>query len=91
MGSYHNLFGQPNEAQIEINSDGGYRIVKMKRGSNVGEMMQYAGYDTIVALEHVRDLADKQVEAGSLTSEDADRLVSIYAKEVGQYTYLENR
>lgn len=90
MGSYHNLFGQPNEAQIEINPDGGYRIVKSKKGSNVGEMIQHAGYDTIVALEHVRNLADQQVEAGRLSSEDADKLVSIYAKEVGQYTYLEN-
>lgn len=91
MGSYHNLFGQPNEAMIEIREGGGYRILRTKKGSNVGEMMQIAGYDTIVALEHVRSLADKQIEEGTLTAEEAERLVSNYAREVGQYTYLENR
>lgn len=91
MGSYHNLFGQPNEAMIETREGGGYRILRTKKGSNVGEMMQIAGYDTIVALEHVRSLADKQIEEGTLTAEEAERLVSNYAREVGQYTYLENR
>lgn len=90
MGSYHNLFGQPNEALLEIQEGGGYRIVRTKKGSNVGEMMQIAGYDTIVALEHVRGLAEKQVAEGTLTEEEAEALVSSYAREVGRYTYLEN-
>src|SRR5918911_1038065 len=45
MGSFHNLFGQTNEAHVIIDTDGRYHITRLVQGSRVGDMIAYARYD----------------------------------------------
>jgi arginine decarboxylase len=45
MGSYHNLFGQPDEAQVVMGEGGSYHVTKVVTGSRVGDMEVSPTYD----------------------------------------------
>lgn len=89
MGSYHNLFGQPNEAHVVMGADGSYHITKIVPGSRVGDMIQYARFDRAQAWENFRRFAQERVAKGQLTEEAAADLVKRYESDVNLYTYLE--
>ncbi|HVF91781.1 MAG TPA: biosynthetic arginine decarboxylase [Blastocatellia bacterium] len=89
MGSYHNLFGQPNEAHVIIDKDGAYHITKIVQGSRIGDMINFARYDKKQAWESFGRLVDARVKAGHLTREQADGLIKDYENDINRYTYLE--
>ena len=89
MGSYHNLFGQPNEAHVIIDTDGRYHIKKIVQGSRIGDMLAYARYDKGQAWESFSRLTRERVAAGQLSMEEADALVQQYEADINRYTYLE--
>ncbi|HYP26312.1 MAG TPA: biosynthetic arginine decarboxylase [Blastocatellia bacterium] len=89
MGSYHNLFGQPNEAHVVIDKDGAYHITKIVQGSRIGDMINFARYDKKQAWESLGRTVEARVKSGHLTREQADRLVKDYESEINRYTYLE--
>jgi arginine decarboxylase len=89
MGSFHNLFGQPNEAQVVIDTDGRYHITKLVPGSRVGDMLAFARYDKSQVWQNFRRLIDTRVQAGTLTRERADEAIQRYEADINRYTYLE--
>jgi arginine decarboxylase len=89
MGSNHNLFGQPNEAHVIIDTDGRYHIKKIVNGSRIGDMIAYARYDKHQALENFDRLSRARVQSGHMSDEQADELVKRYEADVSRYTYLE--
>lgn len=89
MGSYHNLFGQPNEAHVVIDTDGRYHITKIVNGSRVSDMIAFARYDRTQVWENFRKLIEAQVRGGQLTREQAEDAIRQYQEDVNRYTYLE--
>ncbi len=89
MGSFHNLFGLPNEAHVVIGDDGRYHIKKIVHGSKISDMISYARYDKNVAWENFRRLAAAKVGAGLMSEEDANTLIEQYENGINRYTYLE--
>jgi arginine decarboxylase len=89
MGSFHNLFGMPNEAHIVIGTEGRYHIKKIVNGSRISDMINYARYDKNVAWENFRRLVNARVSAGQLSEEEAHTLVEQYENSINRYTYLE--
>lgn len=89
MGSFHNLFGLPNEAHVVVGEQGRYHIKKIVNGSRISDMISYARYDKNVAWENFRRLASGRVAAGHLLEEDANALVEQYENGINRYTYLE--
>jgi arginine decarboxylase len=89
MGSFHNLFGMPYEAHINIDADGKYHVTKIIQGSCVGDMISFARYDKQHAVERFREFAKDQVSAGHIAAEVADELVNQYESNIKRYTYLE--
>ena len=89
MGSYHNLFGQPDEAHIVIDHDGRYHITKLIIGSRISDMLEFARYDKGQLSESYRRQVYQRVDAGMLTRETADQLVHEYEALAGRTTYLE--
>jgi arginine decarboxylase len=89
MGSFHNLFGIPNEAQVVIDADGRYHITKLVPGSRVGDMIAFARYDKTQAWEGFRRLVEKRVREGHLTREAGDASIRQYEADINRYTYLE--
>ncbi|MBX3448277.1 MAG: biosynthetic arginine decarboxylase [Planctomycetaceae bacterium] len=89
MGSAHNLFGQPNEAQIVIDADGRYHLTKLIAGSRIHEMTALARYEKATLLESFRKLLTARVEAGQLAADDADRAFRDYDAASAGTTYLD--
>jgi len=89
MGSYHNLFGLPNEAHVIIDTDGRYHITKIVQGSKVGDMTAYARYDRNQAWDNFRSMARARIAAGTLSEEQAESLIRQYESDINRYTYLE--
>ncbi len=89
MGSYHNLFGLPNEAHVVIGTDDKFHITKLITGSRVGEMLAFARYDKEQLQQQFGEQIRQRVAVGKLTTEAGDALAREYAAHVGRYTYLE--
>ena len=89
MGSHHNLFGNPNEAQVVIDNDGRYHVTKLLQGSRISDMLIFARYDKTQLLESFRKQLAARVEAGTLSKETAEQLASEYEAGAGKGTYLE--
>ncbi|MEX2287582.1 MAG: biosynthetic arginine decarboxylase [Planctomycetaceae bacterium] len=89
MGSFHNLFGLPNEAHVVIDTDGRYHITKIVPGSRVGDMIAFARYDKTQAWEHFREFAKARITEGKLTPEAAQHVIEQYEADINRYTYLE--
>ncbi|MFO1066687.1 MAG: biosynthetic arginine decarboxylase [Pirellulales bacterium] len=89
MGSYHNLFGQPNEAHVVIDNDGRYHVTKIVSGSRITDMMLFARYEPVQLIESYRKQVSARVAAGALDAAAADQLVQQYAAGASSATYLE--
>ncbi len=89
MGSFHNLFGLPNEAQVVIDTDGRYHITKLVPASKISDMLSFARYDKQQCAESFRGLISTQTKAGKLDQFQADEAIRQYEAGVGGSTYLE--
>ncbi len=89
MGSYHNLFGLPNEAQIFMESDGRFHVSKIVPGSRIQDMVSFARYD----VPHLQEAFSKRIrsaiESGSCPAEKGDLLIKQYVQAAQWTTYLE--
>lgn len=88
MGSFHNLFGLPDEAHIAIDDAGRYHVTKIIAGSRIADMVSFARYDKGQLQDLYRQHLDARVEAGRLTREAADALAEEYVKAAQGVTYL---
>ena len=89
MGSFHNLFGLPNEAHVVIDEGGKYHIRKLIQGSRIGDMLLFARYDQPTLVEQFRKRLAAQVAAGKLTEAAAAKLAGEYDRSAMGTTYLE--
>ncbi|MFM8223257.1 MAG: biosynthetic arginine decarboxylase [Planctomycetaceae bacterium] len=89
MGSFHNLFGIPHEAQVHVSPEGRVHVSRIIPGSRLGEMLQVAKFDPQSAQESFRRQVEREREAGRLTGERAEQLVADYAAALNHSTYLE--
>jgi arginine decarboxylase len=89
MGSCHNLFGLPNEAQVVIDVDGRFHVTKIVPASTVADLLQFAKYEPGQLRERFQRRLAARIEAGKLTRETADRMLSDYAAAFSRQTYLE--
>ena len=89
MGSYHNLFGSPNEAHVVIDNDGRYHVTKIVAGSRITDMMQFARYEVSQLVESFRKQVATRVAAGDLDEKSAELLVQQYVQGASAGTYLE--
>ncbi len=89
MGSHHNLFGHPDEVHVSIEGPGSYLVEEIEPGSQVGDMLDFAGFDRLQAVKRFREQADAAVSTGNLSAEFASEIVERYAASAGRYSYLE--
>jgi arginine decarboxylase len=89
MGSFHNLFGLPNEAHVIMDNDGRFHVTRIVAGSRVGDMIAFARYDKGQAWESFREALKARVTAGSMTVDEAEDLAGQYEAAINRYTYLE--
>ena len=89
MGSYHNLFGLPNEAQIHIESDGRFHVSKIVPGSRIKDMVSFARYDVDGLREGFVKRLRGLVDSGQLDEKSAAKLTEQYESAATWTTYLD--
>jgi arginine decarboxylase len=89
MGSYHNLFGLPNEAQIFIESPGRFHVAKIVPGSKIQDMVAFARYDVHHLQEQFAKRVRGLVAAGGTDSDAGNQLISQYEAAATWTTYLD--
>jgi arginine decarboxylase len=89
MGSFHNLFGLPTEAQVVIDTGGRYHITKLIAGSRIADMLGFAKYDKQQCLENFQRQITAQVASARLDQTLAADAIKRYEQAVGGSTYLE--
>ena len=89
MGSFHNLFGLPNEALIHIESDGRFHVSKIVQGSKIQDMVAFARYDAIGLQDHFQRRLKAMISGGHLTQQDATILAQQYESAASWTTYLD--
>jgi len=89
MGSFHNLFGIPHEAQVHVAPEGRVHVSRILPGSRLGEMLQVARFDPQTAQENFRRQVERERDAGRVTAERAEQLVADYKSALNHSTYLE--
>ena len=89
MGSHHNLFGIPNEAQVVVNNDNGYEVTQVVAGSVIRDMVIFARYDPKSLITMFRRRIEGQVANGCFDQATGDRLVTEYELAANWSTYLE--
>ena len=89
MGSCHNLFGVPNEAQVFMESDGRFHVSKIVQGSRIVDMVTSVRYES----QHLQDaFANRMrqlVAAGSCDGDKAQELIDQYNAAAHWTTYLD--
>ncbi len=89
MGSFHNLFGLPNEAQIFIESGGRFHVSKIVQGSKIQDMVAFARYDVSILHEQFAKRVRGMVVNGSTTAEHMENLIRQYEAAAQWTTYLD--
>jgi arginine decarboxylase len=89
MGSYHNLFGIPNEASIHIESDGRFHVAKIVPGSKIQDMVSFARYDVLGLQDNFQKRLRSMVTGGQLSDQDAAQLAQKYESAASWTTYLD--
>ena len=89
MGSHHNLFGMPNEAQVVIEKDGSHTITRLVPGSEIHDMVKFARYDREELVKQFEVRLKKQVANGHLAEPEAAIVLGQYRAAAAWNTYLE--
>ena len=89
MGSYHNLFGQPSEAQVVVDPAGHHHVTKIIPGSRIADMLAFAKFDKQQCAENFKRQLAAQIAAGRLAQPQADAALQHYEADVSRSTYLE--
>ena len=85
LGDMHNLFGDTHSVNVELNPDGGFRLVQPMRGDGADDLLRYVH---IEPEELERAFRKKLIEA-NLGSEHRKLYESELIAGLSAYTYLE--
>ena len=85
LGDMHNLFGDTDAVNVELNGDGTYKLVQPQRGDTVDELLRYVHFDAGELLDAYR----RKINETDL-SQDLRKTYLLELEEgLTGYTYLE--
>lgn len=86
LGDMHNLFGDTDAVNVELDGQGGHRLTQAEKGDAVDELLRYVHFDPEQMLvAYRRKLAEQGVEPAQ-----ADAYFAELQDGLSGYTYLED-
>jgi arginine decarboxylase len=85
LGDMHNLFGDTDSVNVEIEADGSFRFAGGERGDSIDELLRYVHFDPEELLTSYRG----KIAAAGLTAEEAEACLGELQDGLVGYTYLE--
>jgi arginine decarboxylase len=90
LGDYHNLFGETNEAWVEVDPKrGSWTITHRTPGSRVSDMLRWVRYSPADLRDSLKDRIKRLKDKGAITGEQARELASNVVGLIDSSTYLE--
>jgi arginine decarboxylase len=91
LGDYHNLFGETNEAFIEVQADGTWTCKRSAHGSRVSDMLSWVRYNPQELKRRIRSRVQRLKDSGKVDAETARELSARFIGLVDSSTYLDLR
>ncbi|MCO6414543.1 MAG: biosynthetic arginine decarboxylase [Thiogranum sp.] len=85
LGDMHNLFGDTDAVNLEINADGSYQLCQAEHGDRVDELLRYVHFDP----DNLRIAYQQRVREAGLPAAEADQYLAELEAGLTGYTYLE--
>jgi arginine decarboxylase len=85
LGDMHNLFGDTHSINIELDGNGGYRLIQPMRGDRVDDLLRYVHIDP----EELERAYRKKLIEAEIPCEKRKLYESELIAGLGGYTYLE--
>ena len=85
LGDMHNLFGDTDAVNLEINDDGSYQLCQAEHGDRVDELLRYVHFDP----DSLRMSYQQRVRDAGLPAAEADQYLAELEAGLTGYTYLE--
>ena len=85
LGDMHNLFGDTDSINVELTTQGGYRLTQAQRGDTVETVLRYVNFDAADLLAAYRT----KITNAPLTPEQRNTYLEELAAGLKGYTYLE--
>ncbi|MGH8371734.1 MAG: biosynthetic arginine decarboxylase [Gammaproteobacteria bacterium] len=86
LGDMHNLFGDSDSVNVELDSDNGYRLVKPEQGDTVEDVLRYVHFEPNDLLARYRNKIDA---ATSVDPHQRAQFLKELEEGLKGYTYLE--
>ena len=84
LGDIHNLFGDTDTANLRLQQDGSYTLVRQRKGDTTDVMLDYVGY----SLKELRETYSAKVAAASLGEAESAAMIEALEAGLTGYTYL---
>lgn len=86
LGDMHNLFGDTNSVNVELDGDGGYRLSEARHGETVSDVLRHVHLDAGALLQAF----ERKLKLARLEPARAGKLRDELAAGLDGYTYLED-
>ena len=85
LGDMHNLFGDTDAVDVELDPAGGYRLLRPEHGDTVDELLRYVHFEP----EQLLKAYKQKLAAANLADEQRVSYLEALAAGLKGYTYLE--
>ena len=85
LGDMHNLFGDTDAVDVELDPAGGYRLLRPEQGDTVDELLRYVHFEP----EQLLKAYEQKLDTAGLTAEQRQSYLEALAAGLKGYTYLE--
>jgi arginine decarboxylase len=90
LGDYHNLFGETNEAWINVDPKSGkWTLTHMTNGSKVEDMLRWVRYNPADMRDSLKDRIKRLKDKGAIDAATAKDLAAQFVGLMDSSTYLE--
>ncbi len=89
LGDYHNLFGETNEAWVEVDAKGKWSVTRQTHGSRVSDMLRWVRYSPADLRDSIKDRIKRLKAKGAINAETARKLQADLVGLIDASTYLE--
>ena len=85
LGDMHNLFGDTDAVNVELDGQGGYRLLEPERGDSIDELLSYVHFDPRAMMASYR----RTLHGATLDATTRERYFTELKAGLYGYTYLE--
>ena len=89
LGDLHNLFGDTNIVNINVDEEGRFEIGEELHGDTVADVLSYVEYEPKELMEHFRELAENAVRNKRISPAERRDIIDAYDAGLRGYTYFE--